>query len=102
MAVHETRFEFADKGPTSVYKFHFPDDDGDPTNDVYWVWFEYAGGGGSLFRTPGPGPYKAEDDLEPAPHNDLDRLLAEHGTTKRQWIEDLLAQYGERISWTYP
>ena len=43
MSVHETRFEFADRGATSVYKFGFP-----PDYDVIYVWFEYGEEAGSL------------------------------------------------------
>jgi hypothetical protein len=96
MALNETHFEFADRGATSVYKFRFPDD------ERVYVWFEYGNGAGSLFMTPYEGPYRVEHDLEPAPHADLDALLAHHGTTKEQWVKDLMAQFGERLAWTYP
>jgi len=99
VATHETRFEFADKGETGVYKFRFPRST-DP--DTLFVWFEYADGGGSLFRTDRPGPYRADENLEPVGHDDLDRLIREHGTTKQRWVEDLIAQYGEWLAWAYP
>ncbi|MHC4958823.1 MAG: hypothetical protein ACYTGN_10660 [Planctomycetota bacterium] len=95
MALNETHFEFADRGATSVYKFRFAED------DRVFVWFEYDGGGGGLFTTSEGGPYRVEHDVEPA-SGDLDGCLAEHGTTKSQWVKDLMAQFGERLAWTYP
>jgi hypothetical protein len=96
LARNVVHFEFADKSRVGIYKFRV---DGDPK--VY-VWFEYGNGTGSLFTTPRPGPFRAEDPLDPAPFSDLDALLAARGTTKAQWVEDLLAQYGERLAWRYP
>ena len=96
MAKSEIRFEFADRGPTSVYKFRVKED---PT---YYVWFEYGPGQGGLYTTPRSGPYAADDPLEDCDVADLDALLAARGTTKRQWVADLMAQYGERLAWVYP
>ena len=96
MAVHETRFDWADRGATSVYKFRFEKDD-----NVY-VWFEFPGGDGSLYTTPDAGPYDVNDDLDVAEFKDLDELLAARDTTRETWISDLMAQFGERLAWTYP
>ena len=96
MAVHETTFKFADRGATSVYKFSFP------TDETVFVWFEYANGSNALFTTPASGPYRVEDPLEKAEYDDLDACLAAHETDKQTWIKDLMAQFGERIAWTYP
>lgn len=96
MALNTMHFEFAERGATSVYKFRVGND------PSYYVWFEYGGGSGSLHTTPRPGPYRADDPLGTAEFADLDGLLAARGTTRAQWIEDLLAQYGERLAWTYP
>jgi hypothetical protein len=96
MALDQTHFLYADRGPASVYKFQVGED------PRIYVWFEYAGGTGSLFVTPRKGPFRPDEPLEEAPFGDLDALLAEGGTTKAQWVEDLMAQYGERIAWVYP
>lgn len=96
MARNKTHFEFADRGPVSVYKFTFA---GDPN---FYVWFEYGGGEGSLHTTPRSGPYRADDPLGDAPFAGLEELLAAKGTTKEEWVDDLMAQYGECLSWTYP
>jgi hypothetical protein len=96
VALNTTRFEFADRGATSVYKFRVGDDP-----NIY-VWFEYGSGSGSLHTTPRAGPYRVDDPLAGAEFADLDALLASRGTTRTQWVEDLLAQYGERLEWTYP
>ena len=95
MAKNETHFEFADRGATSVYKFRFEGE------DTHYVWFESAGQG-SLHTTPNPGPYSIHDDLGDPDHDDLDSLLAAHETSKKQWVQDLMAQFGERLAWTYP
>jgi len=95
MARNETFFLSADRGATSVYKFRFEGDSG------LYVWFEYGGGDGALFSTTEPGPYRVDHPLEPAT-NDLDGLLAGHGTTKDQWVKDLMAQFGEPLAWRYP
>ncbi|MHC4547812.1 MAG: hypothetical protein ACYTEZ_03460 [Planctomycetota bacterium] len=95
MALNATHFEYADQGETSVYKFTVGDD---PT---LHVWFEYADGGGSLHTTPQPGPYHAEEPLGNAAFQDLEALLAARGTTKEQWVKDLMAQYGEYLAWRY-
>ncbi len=97
MARNETHFEFADRGATSVYKFRFA---GDHTETIY-VWFE-SDGAGSLHTTSKPGPYSIEDELGSADQPDLDALLATHETSKHQWVNDLMAQFGERIAWLYP
>ena len=96
MSLNETFFEFADRGSTNVFKFRFEDD---PNQ---YVWFEYEGGGGSLHTTPNPGPYRVDDPLHRCDFNDLDALLAGRGTTKGQWVTDLMAQFGEPLAWTYP
>jgi hypothetical protein len=96
VALNTTHFEFADRGATSVYKFRVGDD---PT---IYVWFEYGGESGALHTTLRSGPYRVDDPLTGAEFADLDALLAARGTTREQWIEDLLAQYGERLAWTYP
>jgi hypothetical protein len=96
MALDQTHFFYADRGPTSVYKFRTGED---PT---IYVWFDYSDGTGSLHTTPEGGPFRAEDPLGDSPCPDLETLLAERGTTREQWVEDLFAQYGERIAWTYP
>jgi len=96
VALDQTHFFYADRGATSVYKFRVGED---PT--VY-VWFEYGAGQGSLHTTPKGGLFRPDDPLDDAPVADLETLLRERGTTKEQWIEDLLAQYGERIAWSYP
>jgi len=96
MALDQTHFLFADRGHTSVYKFRVGED------PSIYVWFEYQGGGGTLYTTPKSGPFRPDDPLEDAPFPDLDTLLAERGTTKEQWVTDLFAQYGERVAWSYP
>jgi len=96
VALNTTHFEFAERGATSVYKFRVG---GDPS---LYVWFEYGNEAGSLHATPQPGPYRADDPLVTAEFADLDALLAARGTTRTQWVKDLLAQYGERLAWTYP
>jgi len=96
MALDQTHFFYAERGPTSFYKFRVGED------PLVYVWFESGDGTASLFTTPGAGPFRADDPLEDAPFPDLDTLLQERGTTKEQWIEDLFAQYGERVSWSYP
>lgn len=96
MAAHEIEFLYADRGPTSVYKFRVGED------AATYVWFEYSDGQGSLHVTPKAGPFRPDDPLEDAPFPDLDALLQERGTTKAQWTLDLFAQYGERIAWSYP
>jgi hypothetical protein len=96
VALNTTHFHFAERGATSVYKFRVGDDE-----SVY-VWFEYGGDSGSLHTTPRPGPYRVDDPLATAEFADLDALLAARGTTRKQWVIDLLAQYGERLEWTYP
>jgi len=96
VALDVTHFEYADRGPTSVYKFRVRDD------PRIYVWFEYAGGQGSLHVTPYGGPYRPDHPLEDAEDGDLDALLAKHGTSRTQWVKDLFAQYGERVAWTYP
>jgi hypothetical protein len=96
MALDQTHFFYADRGPTSVYKFRVGED---PTA---YVWFEYGDGEGSLHTTPKPGPFRPDDPLGDAPFEGLDALLEARGTTKAQWTLDLLAQYGERIDWAYP
>lgn len=96
MALDQTHFLYADRGPTSVYKFRVEDD---PT---IYVWFEYSDGVGSLHTSPEGGPFRPDDPLEDAPFADLETLLAERGTSKAQWVEDLFAQYGERVAWSYP
>ena len=95
MALNETFFLYAGRGATSVYKFRFEGDAG------FYVWFEYDGTDGSLFVTTEPGPYRVEHPLESA-ETDLESLLAEHGTTKEQWVKDLMAQFGEPLAWQYP
>ena len=45
------------------------------------------------------GIHRADDPGDAA---EFGALLAERGTSKAQWVEDLFAQYGERIAWTYP
>lgn len=96
MALNTTRFQFAERGATSVYKFQVGDD------EAHYVWFEYGDGSGSLHTTPRPGPYRVEDPIATAEFADLEALLAARGTNREQWVEDLLAQYGERLAWTYP
>ena len=96
MALDQTHFFYADRGPTSVYKFRVGDD------PLVYVWFEYSDGEGSLHTTPRGGPFRTDDPLGDAPFPDLETLLAERGTTKAQWTEDLFAQYGERVAWSYP
>ena len=96
MALNETHFQFAERGPVSVYKFRF---DGD---ERFFVWFEDGDGKGTLHTTPTDGPYRVEDELVAADHADLDAVLAAHGTDKEQWVKDLMAQFGERLAWTYP
>jgi hypothetical protein len=96
MALDQTHFFYADRGPTSVYKFRVGDD------PLVYVWFEYSDGVGSLHTTPRGGPFRTDDPVEAAPFPDLETLLTERGTTKAQWIEDLFAQYGERVAWSYP
>lgn len=96
MALDTTHFFYADRGPTSVYKFRVDED------PVMYVWFEYGQGQGSLYTTPKAGPFRADDPLEDASFPDLDALLTGRGTTKEQWVEDLFAQYGDRVEWTYP
>jgi hypothetical protein len=96
MALDQTRFLYADRGPTSVYKFRVGDD------PAIYVWFEHSDGTGSLHTTPAAGPFRPDDPLEDAPFADLETLLLERGTTKAQWVEDLFAQYGERLAWSYP
>ncbi len=96
MALDQTHFLYADRGPTSVYKFRVGED------PLIYVWFEYSDGTGSLHVTPKAGPFRPDEPLEDAPFADLETLLAERGTTKAQWIEDLFAQYGERVHWSYP
>ena len=96
MALDETHFFYADRGATSVYKFRVTGD------DTIYVWFEYGEGGGSLHTTPNEGPYDVDHQLADADLADLDTLLQAKGTTKDQWTKDLMAQYGERVAWTYP
>lgn len=96
MARSEIHFEFADRGATSVYKFRVKED------PAYYVWFEYGDEGGGLFTTPAPGPYRVDDALDEAEFADLDALLQARGTSKAQWVEDLMAQFGERLAWAYP
>ncbi len=96
MALNTTRFQFAERGATSVYKFQVGDD------QAHYVWFEYGDGTGSLHTTPRPGPYRVEDPIGTAEYADLEALLAARGTTRSEWVKDLLAQYGERLAWTYP
>jgi hypothetical protein len=96
MALDQTHFFYADRGPVSVYKFRVGED------PAVYVWFEYGGGEGSLHTTPKEGPFRPEDPLGDAPVADLDTLLVQRGTSKAQWTLDLFAQYGERIRWAYP
>lgn len=96
MAYHETVFAFAERGPISVYKFRL---DGDPTD---YVWFVKPDGKGALYRSKRPGPYRSDEPLEPAEFATLEELLESRGATKDRWLADLMAQYGERIHWTYP
>jgi len=96
MSQRAVGFEFADQGATSVYKFRVGDED-----KTIYVWFEQEGSG-SLFTTTAPGPYRVEDPLEPAMVSTLDELLQMSGTTKEQWVGDLMAQFGERLAWAYP
>jgi len=96
MALNETHFDYADRGAMSVYKFRAGDD------ETTYVWFEYGEGEGSLHTTPIRGPYDVNDPLEDAECADLDALLKARGVTKAQWIEDLMAQYGAPLAWTYP
>ena len=96
MALNTTRFEFAERGATSVYKFRVGGD------EMHYVWFQYGAEAGSLHTTPRPGPYRVEDPIATAEFADLEALLAARGTTRSQWVTDLLAQYGERLAWTYP
>jgi hypothetical protein len=96
MARNESHFEYADRGSASVFKFQVG---ADPT---IYVWFEYGSDKGSLHTTPEAGPYRVEHPLVPAAYPTLGALLDAHGTTKAQWVEDLMAQFGERLDWTYP
>jgi hypothetical protein len=96
VALNTTRFAFAERGATSVYKFRVGAD------ETHYVWFEYGNETGSLHTTPRPGPYRVEDPLATAEFADLDALLAARATTRAQWVTDLMAQYGERLEWTYP
>jgi len=96
VARNVTHFESADRGRVGTYKFRVDDDPG-----VY-VWFEHGSGPGSLFTTPRAGPFRPEDPLDPAPFPDLEALLRARGTSKERWVEDLMAQYGERVAWRYP
>jgi hypothetical protein len=96
MALDQTHFLYADRGPTSVYKFQVGED------PATYVWLEYSDGQGALFVTPRAGPFRPDEPLEEAPFQDLETLLTERGTTKAQWVEDLFAQYGERVDWSYP
>jgi hypothetical protein len=96
VALNTTHFEFAERGATSVYKFRVAGD------EALYVWFEYGDDTGSLHTTPRPGPYRVDDPIATAEFADLGALLAARGTTREQWITDLLAQYGERLEWTYP
>ena len=96
MALNETFFLYADRGETSVFKFRFEEDAN------FYVWFEYGGVGGALHTTPRGGPYRVEDPLERADAADLDALLAAKETTKKQWVTDLMAQFGEPLAWSYP
>ena len=96
MALNATHFEFAERGSTSVYKFRFDED------DRIFVWFETGEGKGTLHTTSDKGPYRVDDELGAAESADLEALLRTHGTTKAQWVEDLMAQFGERLAWTYP
>ena len=96
MALNETHFEFADRGSTGVYKFRFEED------PAIYVWFEYDNGTGALHTTPEAGPYRVDHALMAAEHKDLESLLAARGTTKQQWVLDLMAQRGESLAWTYP
>ena len=95
MSVNATHFAYADRGATSVYKFRFEG------GDDWFVWFE-SDGAGSLHRTANGGPYRVEDSLQPVEFEDLDALLTARGTNKEQWVKDLMAQFGERLAWTYP
>ena len=96
MALDTTHFFYADRGATSVYKFRVGED------PAAFVWFEYGARPGLAPHDAEGGPFRADDPLEDAPFPDLDALLAERGTTKDQWVEDLFAQYGDRVEWTYP
>lgn len=96
MALDRTRFLWANRGRTSVYKFRVGDD---PT---IWVWFVHGGGQGSLHTAPSAAPFRADEPLGPAPFPDLGALLSARGTSEAQWREDLLAQFGERIAWQLP
>ncbi|MHC4223367.1 MAG: hypothetical protein ACYSX0_10825 [Planctomycetota bacterium] len=96
MALNETHFEYADRGSTSVFKFQV---EADPT---IFVWFEYGDGKGSLHTTREMGPYRVEHGLVPAAYPTLDALLEARGSSKEQWVRDLMAQFGERLAWTYP
>ena len=96
MALNATHFEFAERGSTSVYKFRFDED------DRIFVWFETGEGKGTLHATSDKGPYRVDHELRAAEFADLEAALAANGTSKRQWVEDLMAQFGERLAWTYP
>ena len=95
MSLNDTFFKSVERGATSVYKFQVKEDPN------LYLWFEFADGSGALYTTPQSGPYDTDHPLSPAEFNSLDDLLAARGTTKEQWVKDLMAQYGERIAWTY-
>jgi len=95
VARNKTVFEYADGGVACLTKFHFE------TDPRLYVWFG-RDGEGSLFTTKTSGPYRAGEDLAPAPQEDLDALLAEHGTNREEWVQDLMAQFGERLHWACP
>ena len=96
MALNETHFQFAERGAVSVYKFRF---DGD---EKFFVWFENPDGSGSLHATAADGPYRVDDELAETDFADLEKVLEANGTDKEQWVKDLMAQFGERLAWTYP
>jgi hypothetical protein len=97
VAVNETYFDAVERGATSLFKFRIGDED--PTR---YVWFEFPDGSGALHTTPRIGPYDPADPLGGVEFETLDTLLTAKGTSKSQWVKDLMAQYGEVLEWTYP
>jgi len=95
VSLNVTRFQSAEGGATSCYKFQVDDD---PNT---YVWFEFGDGAGSLHVTPRTGPFDPADPLADAEFSTLDDLLDARETTKLQWVRDLMAQFGERLAWTY-
>jgi hypothetical protein len=95
--MNESFFDGVERGATTVFKFRIGDED--PTR---YVWFEFPDGSTALHTTSRIGPYHPDDPLGSVAFATLNELLEAKGTSKEQWVKDLMAQYGEVLEWTYP